>query len=100
MQYRLIKAEKNDEEKLNKNKIPAYKMIVIDDKIFGCVRVIEHEDGVLLDELFIEEEFRNNGIGSSILKDILRENPLIYLLKLGFKVIKEEEMREFMKYQR
>lgn len=48
-------------------------MIVIDQKIVGCICVKPFRDGFLLDELYLEEAYRNQGIGSSILHS-LQEN--------------------------
>lgn len=87
-----------------------YRNIVVDDKIIGCVLVTNIEDGKLLDEIYIEEQFRNNGIGTDIIKNIIRENDIVYLWvykenkqaislykKLGFNVIDETESRYYMK---
>ena len=87
-----------------------YCNIVVDDKIIGCVLLTNGDDGNLLNELFIEEKFRNNGIGTDIIKNIIRENDIVYLWvykenkqaislykKLGFNVIDETESRYYMK---
>lgn len=90
-----------------------YKVIKVDNKIIGCLLVTDHLDGILLDEIFIEEKYRNNGIGSDIIKGILSKNDNVYLWvykrninayalykKFGFYTIEETENRFFMKYSK
>lgn len=89
-----------------------YKMISVDNKIVGCILVEKKDDGVLLDEIFIEKEYRNSKIGSDIIKKVLFHDSIVYLWvykkntkaislykKLGFIVNKETETRYYMKYQ-
>ena len=88
-----------------------YKMIVIDSEIAGCLLVTQYEDGILIDELYIEDEFRNRGIGSDIICNIIKKNSPVYAwvyknnstiiqlcLKLNFKIIEETKDRYFIKY--
>jgi len=90
-----------------------YKVVKLDNKIIGCILVLKHLDGVILDEIFIEEEYRNRKIGTSIIKDILENNNIVYLWvyksninafrlyeKLGFNVISDTENRYFMQYSK
>lgn len=141
MKYELINSSKNDIERLIKykketiyefaNNLPEeeinrinnyiityvpklldnYFNIVINNKVIGCVLITNKDDGKLLDEIYIEEKFRNKGIGTSIIKDIIRENTIVYLWvykenkqaislykKLGFKVIDETDSRYYMKH--
>lgn len=141
MEYNLIKATKSDVERLinyklettiNENmspnekakitkyveshvpkQFPSYNLITIENKVVGCLQIIKYGDGVLLDEIFIEKEFRNKGIGTSILTKILQDNNIVYLwvyktntiaknlyLKLGFRTIFTDGMRDFMQYKR
>lgn len=72
------------------------------------------DDGLLLDEIFIEKEYRNNGIGSSIIKNYVLDNDdNIYLWvykdnikafnlykKLGFKIKEETNSRYYMESQK
>lgn len=89
-----------------------YRIIKIDNEIVGCVLVVNKDDGVMLDEIYIESDFRNKGIGTKIIKEILQENKVVYLWvykenekaislykKLGFKVVDETDTRFFMKYE-
>lgn len=129
---RLIKYKKNtiyeyadnlSEEEINKinsyvesnvpKMIDNYSNIVVDGKVVGCVLITLENDGVLLDEIFIEDEFRCLGIGTSIITSIINNNDIVYLWvykknckaidlykRLGFKVIKETESRYYMKYEK
>lgn len=143
MKYELVKANENDIEllinyKLNtileyandieevekkkinnyvKNEIPKqlvnYKLIKIKDNIVGCVLVRDYQDGVLLDEIYLENNFRNHKIGSQIINEILTKNNIVYLWvykdnkkaiklynRLEFKILEETESRYFMKFKR
>ena len=86
---------------------------MIDNDIIGCLLLTNKDDGKLLDEIYLEEDYRNKGIGTSIIKDILYNNDIVYLWvykdnintislykKLGFDVINETESRYYMKYNK
>ena len=110
--------EKEELEQIDKytkeevlKEINNYYNIVIDHKIVGCLLLTDYEDGKLLDELYLEEEYRNKGIGSNIIKTILKENTIVYLWvyklnkkaislyeRLGFILKDETENRYYMKY--
>ena len=90
-----------------------YFNIIVDDKIIGCLLLIKKNDGKLLDELYLEKNYRNKSIGSSIIKNIIEKNDIIYLWvykdnikaislykRLGFNVIEETESRYYMKYSK
>ena len=139
--YKLIKSEKRDIEKLIEykkrtiyeyaenlsneeiikinnyveNNIPKlinnYCNIIVNEKIVGCVLLTDIDDGKLLDEIYLEEQYRNQGIGTDIIKNILNENNIVYLWvykknikaislykKMGFNIIKETDTRYYMKY--
>lgn len=110
----------SDEEinKINKyvsNSIPKllsfYKLIVVNNKKIGCLLVTKYKEGYLLDEIYLEEEFRGLGIGSNIIKNILNKYNTVYLwvyknnikafnlyLRLGFNIVEETETRFLMLY--
>lgn len=140
--YKLIKSEKRDIEKLIEykkrtiyeyaenlsneeirkinnyveNNIPKlidnYYNIIVNEKIVGCVLLTDIDDGKLLDEIYLEEQYRNQGIGTDIIKNILNKNNIVYLwvykknikaiklyMKMGFKIIKETDLRYYMEYK-
>ena len=110
----------NEINKINnyvKNNVPKllnnYSNIVVDDKVVGCLLLTDKDDGTLLDEIYLEEKYRNKGIGTNILKEVINNNDIIYLWvykenvqtislykKLGFNVIEETESRYYMKYSK
>lgn len=88
-----------------------YFNIVVDGKIVGCLLVTLKDDGVLLDEIFIEEEYRNFGIGTSIINKVINDNDIVYLWvykenvnaiklykRIGFNIIEDSDIRYYMKY--
>lgn len=137
MDYKLIKATKEDINILikykletifeydkninNKNNIinyvkinipkylKDYKMIKVNNNICGCLLLRDYEDGKLLDEIYIENLYRNKGIGSDIINNIIKINKPIYLWvyknniainlykKYDFKIIEEVDNRYLMK---
>lgn len=99
------------------NQIPAqlndYKNIVIDNNYIGCLLIEPKDDGVLLSEIYIDKKYRNKGIGTNIIKNILNGYRIVYLWvyklntdaiklynKLGFYVIEETDTRYYMKYDK
>ena len=141
--YKLIKSKKQDIEKLIEyktrtiyeyaenlsneeiekinnyvsNNIPKiinnYYNIIVNKDIAGCLLLTNNEDGKLLDEIYLEEQYRNQGIGTNIIKNILKQNDTVYLWvykknkkaiklykKLGFNIIEETESRYYMKYKK
>lgn len=142
MEYDLIKATNNDidfikkaklynilkyahdlteEEILNINnyveksilvEMSNYKIIVHDNQKIGCLLVTKKENTMTLDEIYLEE-YRNKKIGTNIIANILKSNPLVYLWvykentkaislykKMKFKVINETETRYYMEYSK
>lgn len=88
-----------------------YYNIIIDDKIIGSVCIRDLENAKLLDEIYLEKEFRNKGIGTDIIRKIIENNENVYLWvykenikavllykRLGFKIIDETESRYYMEY--
>ncbi len=117
--YEYAKDLSNEEiDKINKyvtSEVPRlindYCNIIVDNKIVGCLLLTNKDDGKLLDEIYLEEDYRNKGIGTKIIKNILNNNNIVYLWvykenekaislykKLEFYVIKETESRYYMKY--
>ena len=90
-----------------------YKLIISDNKRIGCLLLKEKEDGVLLDEIYLEDDFRNKGIGTSIISNVLENSNIVYLWvykdnikavklykRLLFNVIDETNTRYYMKYSK
>ena len=93
--------------------IDNYYNIVVNEKTVGCVLLTDIDDGKLLDEIYLEEQYRNQGIGTDIIKNILNKNNIVYLWvykknikaislykKMGFNIIEETDTRYYMKYKR
>ena len=93
--------------------ITDYKIIMCSNDRVGCLLVTKKDDGVILDEIYLEEEYRNKGIGTDIIKNILKNNSIVYLWvykknikaislykKMKFKIINEIENRYYMKYSK
>ena len=93
--------------------INVYCNIMVDNKIIGCLLLTNKDDGKLLDEIYLEKVYRNKGIGTEIIRDILSNNDIVYLWvykenekaislykKLEFNVIEETESRYYMKYNK
>lgn len=93
--------------------ITDYKIIMCNKNKVGCLLVAKKDDGVILDEIYLEEEYRNKGIGTDIIKNILKINPIVYLCvykknikaislykKMKFKIINKTENRYYMKYSK
>lgn len=93
--------------------ITDYKIIMCNKNKVGCLLVAKKEDGAILDEIYLEEEYRNKGIGTDIIKNILKINPIVYLWvykknikaislykKMKFKIINKTENRYYIKYSK
>ena len=90
-----------------------YYNIIVDNKVIGCLLITNKDDGILLDEIYLEKNYRNKGIGTNIIKHILTNNDIIYLWvykenkkaislykRLGFYIIEETKSRYYMKYNK
>ena len=90
-----------------------YKIILFNNKTIGCLLIKKQNNGVLLDEIYLEESYRSLGIGTEIIKNILDINNIVYLWvykenkkavslykRLSFIIIDETESRYYMKYQK
>jgi len=92
--------------------INEYQNIIYKDKIIGSILVRTIEDGLLLDEIFIIDEYRNMGIGSHVIKNfVLNKNVDVYLWvykdnfkacnlykNLGFNIKEETDTRYYMEF--
>ena len=103
---------KNYVHKNVKENIQLYNLIIVNESIIGCVLVSPYKDGHLLDEIYLESSYRNQGIGTSIICDILKQYAVVYLWvykdnikairlykRLGFNVLEETETRYLMKFE-
>ena len=93
--------------------IKDYKIIMCSNDRVGCLLVTKKDDGVILDEIYLEEEYRNKGIGTEIIKNILKANSTVCLWvyknninaislykKMNFEILSETENRYYMKYSK
>lgn len=91
--------------------IENYKIIMSNNKIIGCYLVTKKDNDILIDEIFIEESYRNGKIGTNIINTILKEHDIVYLWvykenvkaislykKLGFEVVEETQTRYYMRH--
>ena len=89
--------------------IKNYKIIMSNDKIIGCYLVTKKDNDILIDEILIEESYRNKEIGTNIINTILKEHDIVYLWvykenvkaislykKLEFEVVEETQTRYYM----
>ena len=90
-----------------------YYNIIIDDKIIGSILLKDMPQGKLLYEIYLEKDFRNTGIGTDIIRKMLKKNRNIYLWvykenkkaislykRLGFIIVDETDSRYYMKYDK
>ncbi len=59
--------------------VEEYKIIYIDKKIAGAYLVLPHEEGYIIDEIYLFKEYRNKGIGTEIINKIKKEYPELYI---------------------
>ena len=112
--------QKEEIEKINNyvkttipNQISDYDIIIINNQKVGCLLLEKYKDGILLNELYLDKNYRRKGIGTNILNNILNNYPKVYLWvykenkhalnlykKLGFKIKNTTETRYFMQYDK
>ncbi len=93
--------------------INEYEIIIIDNQKVGCLLLEKYEDGILLNELYLDKNYRRKGIGTNLLNHILSNNSKVYLWvykentpalnlykKLGFKIKERTKTRYFMQYDK
>ena len=120
MYIKCLSEEEEEKENINEYVINSvneifkdYYNIIIDDKIIGSVCIRDLENAKLLDEIYLEKEFRNKGIGTDIIRKIIENNKNIYLWvykenskavllykRLGFIIVDETDSRYYMKYDK
>lgn len=66
-----------------------YNIVIADNKKVGCCLLVEKDDGIILEEIYLDEEYRNKGIGTDIIKNILQNS-----------VVEETDIRYYMEYAR
>lgn len=88
-----------------------YNIIMAEKKIVGAYSVLEADD-VLLEEIYIEKEYRNQGIATKVIGELLKTYPSLSLWvyknnqafnlykSLGFVVEKETDSRYYMVHNR
>lgn len=100
------------EEQIREN-LQEYKMISVEDINIGFISIIDLDNEIVIDNIYIINEFRNNGVGTYILKEIIRTNfkpifididknysNLINICQnIGFVLEEETENKLYMKYQ-
>lgn len=90
-----------------------YKVITINNESIGCLLIEKYKDGILVNEIYLNKDYRGQGIGTNILTNVLSKNSKVYLWvykenvkainlyqKLGFKIKEETETRYFMVYNK
>lgn len=118
--YNILEYTKNVDEK-EKNRISnyvddkvsqlinKYKLITINQNIIGAFLIVDYKGGFMIEDIYIEEDYRNKGIGSSIINDLIKRKKIVYLWvyklntsaiklyeNLGFRIIEETESRYLM----
>ena len=107
----LEKAVLETEEQIREN-LYNYKLIVNKLNVIGFVSIVDVSEEILIDSIYIMSNYRNNGIGTYILKEIIRtnfkpinictskeNNKLINICQnIGFSM-EEQENKLYMKYQ-
>ena len=83
MDKKLSFTEKNKIKKsINQNvelNCSNYKMILVDKKIAGAYLAIPYEDGYMVDEIFLFDEYRNKGIGTRIINKLKKDLEPLYI---------------------
>lgn len=111
--------DKDEVEKINNyvnktisTQILEYKNIVLNNIVVGSFLITKNENDLLLDEIFIEKQYRNKGIGGLVLNDIISnitENIYLWVYKdnikaiklykkLGFSIKEKTNSRYYMEY--
>lgn len=88
-----------------------YKMIYLDKVCIGAYLLVPYLDGIMIDQIYLFEEYRNKGIGSKIISKILKKCRKLYIwvyasnkkalnlfLRLGFDIVSNSKRTIILKY--
>jgi len=108
----------DDKQKIRDNVVKSikkdyvnYNIIVVDDLTVGAYSLFEYNDGVMIDHIYLFEEYRKKGIGSRIIKQIVNTNENVYswcykdsdavtfFRKMGFLTNSQKGSTVILKYQ-
>ena len=56
-----------------------YKIIYVDKEIAGAYAIVNYEDGKMIDEIYLFDEYRNNGIGTDIVNNLVVSCRYLYV---------------------
>ena len=56
-----------------------YKIIYVEKEIAGAYAIVNYEDGKMIDEIYLFDEYRNNGIGSDIVNNLVVNCRYLYV---------------------
>lgn len=79
LNYNEKKKIKNDIAKNIQESYSSYKLIYVGKKLAGAFALIDYKDGLMLDQIYLFKEYRNMGIGTNIINDIISANRKVYL---------------------
>lgn len=77
------------EEQIREN-LKEYKIISVEEKDIGFISIIDLDNIILIDNMYIFSDYRNNGIATYLIKEIIRTNfkPIhIWIDKINLKLI-------------
>ena len=90
-----------------------FELILSEANSGDIILITDLKEGKLIDEIYLEKEFRNTGIGTDIIREMLEKNRNIYLWvykenkkaislynRLGFIIVDETDSRYYMKYDK
>lgn len=95
-----------------KDLVCEYQNIIVNKKIIGSILIKNIENGILIDEIFLEEEYRGKGIGTAVINDVVsfyQKNIFLWVYKdnvkavnlykkLGFEINSETKTRYYMEF--
>ena len=72
-----------------------YKMILVDQTVVGAYLVDDYLDGQMLDELYLFKDYRRKGIGSKILRKLIKSIRKLYVWVYASNSVALEFFRKF-----